>query len=292
MSMSDVTETSLIPPDKRPRRRGAWWDIFPWLVLVVLVALTLFGGLLTPHDPNAQDISQRLLPPVWSGGSAEHLLGTDQLGRDLLSLLIAGGQISLVVAISAALIEALVGLTVGVIAGYFGGHIERVLMQWTEIQMAFPILLIFMVVILSFGHSLPVIILALALNGWMIFARVGRSAVKTLRSRGFVEASIGIGAHPRWVMLQHIFPHIRGQAVTLLLIEIARLILAESGASFLGLGVQPPLVSWGLVLGSSRDYIPIAYHLAMFPGLAIVLAVLGLNLLSQFARRRLEGGTS
>lgn len=281
------------PGDGRPagvrRGRRRLRSVATWAVLGILLFLAVFGGWVAPYDPNAQSIADRLIPPVWSdGGSAAHLLGTDQLGRDLLSLLIAGAQISLIIAICAALIEAVIGLTIGVVAGYLGGRTERLLMQWTEIQMGFPVLLIFMVVILTIGHSLPVIILALALNGWMIFARVSRAAVRTLRTQGFVEASIGIGSSPRWVMLRHVLPHLRGQIATLLLIEVARLILAESGASFLGLGVQPPLVSWGLVLGSSRDYIPIAYHLAVFPGLAIVLAVLGLNMLSHSARARFD----
>jgi ABC-type dipeptide/oligopeptide/nickel transport system permease subunit len=291
MSLADLEANADVRPipEKEPRKRGRWRSVLPWSVLTVLVVLAAFGWLLAPYDPNSQDIASRLLPPMWNaGGSSEHVLGTDQLGRDLLSLLLAGAQVSLIVAACAAVIEAVVGLTVGIVAGYFGGRVERVLMQWTEIQMGFPILLIFMVVVLTFGHSLPVIILALALNGWMIFARVGRTAVRSLRAQGFVEAAIGIGASPRWVMFRHILPHLRGQIVTLLLLEMARLILAESGASFLGLGVQPPLVSWGLVLGSSRDYIPVAYNLAVFPGLAIVLAVLGLNLLSQRATDRLE----
>lgn len=284
------TATSETPPvvQRRLPRAG---NAIAVVVLVLLVLLTLFGSLLAPDDPNAQSLVDRLTPPVWSeGGSWDHLLGTDQLGRDLLSLLLAGAQTTLIIGLCAAVIEAVVGLTIGVVAGYVGGRTDRVLMQWTEIQMGFPVLLIFMVVVLTVGNAIPVIILALALNGWMIFARVSRTAVRTLRGQGFVEAAIGVGARPRWVMFRHILPHLRGQVLALMLIEVARLILAESGASFLGLGVQPPNISWGLILGNSRDYIAVAYHLAVFPGLVIVLAVLGLNVLSRWTRERFAEG--
>lgn len=285
--LAAALEGSAVPRRRRLPRLG---NVTAVAVLVSLLLLALFGSLVAPYDPNAQSLATRLVPPAWAeGGSSDHLLGTDQLGRDLLSLLLAGAQTTLLIALCAALIEAVVGLSVGVVAGYVGGRTERLLMQWTEIQMGFPVLLIFMVVILTIGNALPVIILALALNGWMIFARVSRTAVRTLRTQGFVEAAIGVGARPRWVILRHVLPHLRGQVVALMLLEVARLILAESGASFLGLGVQPPDVSWGLILGTSRDYIAVAYHLAIFPGLAIILAVLGLNVLARWTRERFAG---
>ena len=285
--LATVDETPPVVGRRLPRAH----HVTAVIVLVLLLSLTLFGSLLAPDDPNAQSLVDRLTPPVWSdGGGWEHPLGTDQLGRDLLSLLLAGAQTTLIIGLCAAAIEAVVGLTIGVVAGYVGGRTDRVVMQWTEMQMGFPVLLIFMVVVLTVGNAIPVIILALALNGWMIFARVSRTAVRTLRGQGFVEAAIGVGARPSWVMIRHILPHLRGQVVALMLMEVARLILAESGASFLGLGVQPPNISWGLILGNSRDYIAIAYHLAVFPGLSIVLAVLGLGVLSRWTRERFAEG--
>lgn len=263
-------------------------DAFIVVVLVSLVTVALIGDLLAPHPPGSQDLANRLRPPVWSPeGSWSHLLGTDQLGRDLFSRLIAGAQTTLIIAGVAAVIELSIGSIIGVVAGFVGGRVESVLMNWTDIQMSFPSLLIFFTIVLAVGRSLPVLIIALAINGWMIFARVSRTAVRSLRNEEFVEAAIAAGAKRVSVVRRHILPHIRFQLAALFLLEVARLILAESGASFLGLGVQPPEVSWGLILGASRDYIPVAYHLAFFPGLAIVVGVLSLSVLSRRISREI-----
>lgn len=273
-----------------PPIRSKWLGRFGLALLVLIIVIAAFGNNLAPHDPTQQNLLARLQPPGWNeGGSWAHPLGTDQLGRDMLSLLMTGARTTLLIALIGASIEAVVGLSVGIVAGYVGGRIERVLMQWTEIQMAFPSLLIIITMVLVIGNDLPIIILALAINGWMIFARVSRTAVKTLRTQAFVEAAIGAGANAREVMARHILPHLRVQIAALFLLEAARLILAESGASFLGLGVQPPDFSWGLILGSSRSYIPVAYHMAFFPGLAIVLAVMSLNVVSRWIALRMEG---
>lgn len=279
---------SYLAPEPPPTSK--WLGRFGVTLLILIILTAIFGNYLTPYDPTEQDLLARLQPPAWNaGGSWTHPLGTDQLGRDMLSLLITGARTTLLIALIGALIEAVIGLSVGVVAGYVGGRVERVLMQWTEIQMAFPSLLIIITMILVIGNDLPIIILALAINGWMIFARVSRTAVKTLRTQAFVEAAVGAGATGREVMTRHILPHLRVQIAALFLLEAARLILAESGASFLGLGVQPPDFSWGLILGSSRNYIPVAYHMAFFPGLAIVLAVMGLNVVSRWIALRMEG---
>lgn len=273
-----------------PPGGSKWLGRFGATLLILIALMAIFGNYLTPHDPTDQNLLARLQPPAWNeGGSWAHPLGTDQLGRDMLSLLISGARTTLLIALIGALIEAAIGLSVGVVAGYVGGRVERILMQWTEIQMAFPSLLIIITMVLVIGNDLPVIIAALAINGWMIFARVSRTAVKTLRTQAFVEAAVGAGASGREVMVRHILPHLRVQIAALFLLESARLILAESGASFLGLGVQPPDFSWGLILGSSRSYIPVAYHMAFFPGLAIVLAVMGLNVVSRWIALRMEG---
>lgn len=272
-----------------PRMRARWLGRFAAGLLVLAALVAIFGNQLAPHDPNQQDLLARLQPPAWNaGGSWSHPLGTDQLGRDMLSLLIVGARTTLLIALVGALIEAIMGLSVGIIAGYVGGRVERLLMQWTEVQMAFPSLLIVITMVLVIGNQLPIIIVALAINGWMIFAQVSRSAVRTLRTQPFVEAAVGMGAGARDVMFRHILPHLRVQIATLFLLEAARLILAESGASFLGLGVQPPDFSWGLILGSSRSYIPVAYHMAFFPGLAIVVAVMSLNVVSRWVALRME----
>lgn len=270
-----------------------WHTVVALLIALTIVNLALFGEALAPHDPQAQELWDRLLPPAWhAAGELSHPLGTDQLGRDLFSRLIAGAQVTLLIAVIAMLLEAIVGVSVGLVAGYAGGRTEQLLMQWTEIQMGFPSLLIFMTIILAVGNSIPTIILALGINGWMIFARVTRTTVRSLRVQGFVESAIVTGARHSGTIRRHILPHLLPQLSALLPLEIARLILAESGASFLGLGVQPPMVSWGLILGASRDYIPVAYHIALFPGLAIVLTILSLNVLSSWTRERIDPLTS
>lgn len=264
--------------------RASWWnsiDLVTGAAISVLLLLALcvaFPALVAPYDPQSQDISSRLVPPFWNdGGSLAHPLGTDQLGRDVLSRLVYGARTTIGIAIAAATLEAIIGVTIGVVAGYFGGRIDRALRVLIDLQMGFPAILLLMVIILSFGNSIPLIILALGLNGWMIFARITRSRVLTLRNQTFVEAAVASGAGNRHIVRRHILPHIRVDVLTLMVLEIARIVLAESGLSFLGIGVQPPTISWGLVLGEGRDYVPVAYHLALFAGVAISVLVLSLN---------------
>lgn len=251
------------------------------LILVMLLSWVILGQIIAPRDPNVQSLRDRLLPPVWHvGGSWSHPLGTDQLGRDLLSRLIIGARTTLGIALVAALLEAMIGITLGLIAGYRGGRVESAIMRWTDIQMAFPSILLLMMIILVFGRSKVTLVVAIAINGWMIFARFTRARVQVLKTQGFVEAAVVAGAKPYFIVWQHIIPHIRVDALALLILEIARIILAESVISFVGIGVQPPDISWGLMIGGSRTYIPVAYHLALFPGLMITTTVVALTYFS------------
>lgn len=286
------SEATLAP--RSPRRR---WiplralgderpDLFGWFAAVILALLLFvaaFSSSLMPHDPHAQDLANRLVSPAWtSEGSLTHVLGTDSLGRDVFSRLLAGARLTLGIALSAALLEAVIGITLGLIAGYVGGRTDSFIMRWTDVQMGLPSILLLMTIILMFGTSITTLVVAIAVNGWMIFARVVRAKVLSLKTQGFVEAAMSSGQRDINVIRQHIAPHIRNDVIALGVLEVARIILAESVISFVGIGVQPPDISWGLLLGGARDYIPVASYLATTPGTAILVTVLSLHTVSKW----------
>lgn len=251
-----------------------------------VVAVT--GALLTPASPTDQDLAARLMPPFWqAGGSLEHILGTDQLGRDLLSRIMVGARTTLAIGVATAALEALIGVPLGLTAGYFGGRLERVIMSLTDIQMGFPAALLIIFIVLVLGPGPVVLTVAMGINGWMIFTRLTRVTVRSLKTSGFVTASVVAGGSHRFIMRHHLMPHLRGPLLAVFLLEVPRMILAESVMSFIGLGVQPPTISWGLLIGGSRDLIAVAYWLSLFPGLAIVFTVVSLYLVSNdLAARR------
>lgn len=277
------------------------------LIFVAFLALCmLVPNLIAPHDPTAQDITQRLQPPAWHAtGDLSHPLGTDALGRDVFGRLVYASRVTLAIAIGAALLEAAIGVTLGLIAGYKGGRLDRVISGWTDIQISFPAILLLMVIILTVGNSVPALIVAFALNGWMIFARVTRTKVRSLKEQPFVDAAIVAGARSNRILRHHLLPHLKVDIVALGILEMARITLAESGMSFLGIGVQPPAISWGQMLGEGRDYIAVAYHIPTFAGVAISASVVSLTLFARtlaplldrsratpFSRKRIlrEGG--
>ena len=263
--------------------RGNWVGILSALFILTLVVFALGGSSITPHDPAAQDLRARLLPPFWAiGGTTEYLLGTDQLGRDLLSRMMAGTKVTLIIGLAAAGLEAVIGVTLGVIAGFKGGRIGAVIMRLVDIQMGFPAALIILFIILLTGGGTYMIPIALAVNGWMIFARVVRVSVSQLRATGFVEAAVASGISSTRIVFTHVVPHIFGTVLTIFLFEVPRIILAESTLSFIGLGVQPPDISWGLMIGGSRSLLQVAFHLSFFPGVMIMLAVLAMNMFSSW----------
>lgn len=274
-------------PWSRPRQLGDERpDLFGWsaaVILGVLLFVAAFSSYLMPHDPHLQNLAHRLAPPAWaSEGSFTHLLGTDSLGRDVLSRLLAGARLTLGIALGAALLEAVIGITLGLLAGYVGGRTDNFIMRWTDVQMGLPSILLLMTIILMFGTSITTLVVAIAVNGWMIFARVVRAKVLSLKTQGFVEAAMSSGQRDVNVIQQHIVPHIRNDVIALGVLEVARIILAESVISFVGIGVQPPDISWGLLLGGARDYIPIASYLATIPGTAILVTVLSLHTVSKW----------
>jgi peptide/nickel transport system permease protein len=232
------------------------------------------------QDPAAQDLQARLTPPVGWGGTWEHPLGTDQLGRDLLARIVAGGRVSLFVGMTAVALAAMVGITLGLIAGYRGGVTDTSIMSIADIQIAFPGVLAGLILVTAFGPGVWLVVVVIAMSGWMVFTRVTRSFVFSVKTSLFVEASELSGAGSARIMRKHLLPNLYSALVTLGVLEFAAAILSESAFSFLGFGVQPPGSSWGLIIAQGRTYVTTAWWIVTFAGCAIALAVLGTNLIA------------
>ena len=274
------------------RARGVvadlWRDKFAFLAvlfLLVLVLAALFAPLVAPHDPAAQSLAGRLLPPGWSkGGDWSHPLGTDNLGRDVLSRVIHGSRVSLTVGLAVVLFSGLLGVGLGLLAGYRGGRLDAVVMRAVDTQTAFPGLLLALTILAALGPSVTTVIVVLGLNGWMVYARVARATVLSIKEMPYVEAAEVVGCRPRRVVLRHIFPNLVSPVMTLAILELARIVLTEATLSFLGVGIQPPDTSWGLDVAIGKDYVYSAWWLVTFPGLAIALTVLSVNLSASWLR--------
>jgi len=244
------------------------------LLTVLLVIAALAAPLLAPHDPNFQDTSRRLEAP-----SDEHLLGLDDLGRDVLSRIVYGARVSLRVGFSVVVIASLIGITLGAIAGYFGGLADLLIMRLCDILLAFPGILLAIALVAVLGPSLNNVVLALATIGWVGYARLVRGQVLKVREMEYVTAAKALGAKSPRVIILHVLPNVINPVIVMATLGLAGAILAEAALSFLGLGVQPPTPSWGAMLTAGRRYLGLANHLAIFPGAAIMLAVMGLNFL-------------
>lgn len=258
------------------RQRG--W-MLALLLALGLALVAWVAPLLAPHEPSAISLSARLRPPVWmEGGSWAHVLGTDNLGRDIFSRILHGTRLSILVGAVVVLIAGVFGTMIGLISGFVGGRLDTVLMRWVDIHVAFPGLLLSLTILVVLGPSAMTVIIALALNGWMVYARQVRSIVLSVRQLPYVEGAELVGARRARILLRHILPNLMAPLATLAVLEFARVVLAEAALSFLGVGIQPPSVSWGLDTASGRNYLSSAWWLATFPGLAIALTVLAVNM--------------
>ncbi len=268
------------------RRRTALFG----LVVVAVVFGAAFGApWLTAWDPTEQDITNRLKPPGSPDPSRRlHLLGTDHLGRDLLARVIFGARPALMVGFAAVAISGILGMVVGLLSGYFGGRTDDVFMRLADIQLAFPFILLAIAVIGVLGPSLPVIIVVIGVSSWVVYARVVRGSVLSLREREFVQAAQALGSGDGRILLRHILPNALTPWLVVATLDMARVIVIESALSFLGLGVQPPTPTWGGMLADGRVYISTAWWLATFPGLAILMTVLGINLFGDGLRDTLD----
>ncbi|MCP4379373.1 MAG: ABC transporter permease [bacterium] len=259
---------------------------FAGIVLIfMLLFMALAAPLLAPHDPAAQDLRARLSPPAWlEKGSMNHILGTDHLGRDILSRVIYGSRVSLLVGASVVLLAGTFGVLMGLFAGYLGGRVDNFVMRWIDTQVAFPGLLLALIILSVIGPSMFTVIVVLSLNGWMVYGRMTRGAVLSVRQTEYVEAAEIVGCHSWRVLYKHILPNLTSPLLTLAILEFARIVLAEAALSFLGLGIQPPATSWGLDVANGKDYIFRAWWLVTMPGIAISITVLAVNLLASWMR--------
>ena len=265
------------------------WGVGGAAVFLVIVLSALLAPLLSPHDPLSVDIRHRMAPPAWmEGGTPEHLLGTDQIGRDLLSRVIWGGRVSLLVGVSAVLLSATIGVLGGLAAGYFAGRVDWSIMTLINVMLTFPFVLLALAVIAVLGPSVPNMIMVLGATGWPVYARVIRAETFALRERDFVTAARALGmSHPRIVFSQ-ILPNLVSPIVVVATLQIAQIIILESFLSFLGLGVQPPTPAWGNMLGEGRVYMLNSWWIAAFPGLAIFITTLVINLMGNGLRDWLD----
>lgn len=249
------------------------------LILGAIALAALFAPWIAPHDPFAQDISQRLIPPVWhERGSWEHMLGTDKLGRDYLSRLLYGARVSLLIGLSAALISGLIGTTMGLLAGYFGGKVDAVVSYMITTRLAMPVVLVALAMSSLVGGSLKVVIVLLGLLLWDRFAIVTRSATQQLRDAEFIAAAKALGASTPYILLRELLPNLMSALTVVTTLEMAHAILLESTLSFLGLGVQPPTPSWGLMVAEGKAYMFFQPWVIVIPGLVLALLVLAINL--------------
>jgi peptide/nickel transport system permease protein len=244
------------------------------LLTVAIILVALAAPLLAPYDPSVQDTALRL-----EGPSERHLLGLDELGRDVLSRILYGARVSLRVGFSVVIISAIIGITLGAIAGYFGGWPETIIMRICDILLAFPGILLAIAFVAVLGPSLNNVIIALSTIGWVGYARLVRGQVLKVREIEFVTAARALGARSHRVIFRHLLPNVVNPVIVMGTLGLAGAILSEASLSFLGLGVQPPTPSWGAMLSSGRQYLGLANHMAIFPGIAIMLAVMGLNFL-------------
>jgi len=244
------------------------------ILTVFLIVVALAAPLLSPYDPNLQETSRRLEAP-----SKSHPLGLDDLGRDVLSRILWGARVSLRVGFSVVIIASLIGVTLGAISGYFGGIVDTLIMRLTDILLAFPGILLAIALVAVLGPSLNNVILALATIGWVGYARLVRGQVLKVREMEYVTAAKAIGAKSPRVIVRHVLPNVMNPVIVMATLGLAGAILSEAALSFLGLGVQPPTPSWGAMLTAGRRYLGLANHLAIFPGAAIMAAVMGLNFL-------------
>lgn len=255
------------------------------VLIAALILTAVFVPLFAPHDPYEQNIMQRLLPPAWmDGGKSDHLLGTDHVGRDLFSRILYGTRISLIVGLSAVILQVLIGVVLGLLAGYYGGKTDAAISFLVNAMMGFPFILLALSLVAVLGPSLRNIILALGLTGWPIFTRVTRMETIRLREQEFVMAAVSLGFSTARILARHIMPNLMPAILVIATVEVARAIIRESLLSFLGLGIQPPTPSWGMMLAEGRDYMLMEWWLAAFPGLAIFFSALGINLLGDAMR--------
>jgi nickel transport system permease protein len=252
-------------------------------LIIIVISLSLFAPLLAPHDPTTVNLLQKLQPP-----GAGFPLGTDHLGRCMLSRLIYGGRISLSIALIVVTLTTMISLLIGLVAGYIGGKVDQFLMRICDVFLAFPSMILSLAIVGTFGTGLFNLILALTVTHWAGYARIVRSRVLSVKAQNFVQAAVIAGSHPGQIMLYHILPFTLIDLVVLVSLDVSHLMLHIAGLSFLGLGIQPPTPEWGVMIYEGREYFRRQPELMLYPGLMIFLTTLGFNLVGDGLRDRLD----
>lgn len=287
-----ATETGRVGPKTQAAVRR-WRRYLPLIVssfvLVAVIGTAIFAGFISPHDPLRQDILMRLKPPAWvQGGSQKYLLGTDALGRDILSRTIYGARISLTVGVLAVIVGGTIGMTLGLLAGYYRGAVDAVLGRLADIQQALPFIVLVLAIVAAVGPSLVNLILVLGIGSWVFFYRIVRGEAQAVRELTYVEGAQAAGcSHPR-IMMRYVLPNVMSAAIITVTLFVPQVILYEAALSFLGLGVPPPTPTWGSMIADGRTYVETAWWISVFPGLFLMVVVLAVNMLGEWLRDHLD----
>ena len=259
------------------------------LIVGAAVVVAILAPHLVPHDPFAQNLDQRMIPPAWmDGGQPDHLLGTDQIGRDYLSRLIYGTRISILIGVLTVITSGLIGITLGIVGGFYGGRTDDLVMFLITCRLSIPLILVALTVVALVGSSLTVVVLTLGLLLWDRFAVVARTTTMQVRNLDYIAAAKAAGASQWHILLREVLPNIANHLVVVATLEMALAILLEASLSFLGLGVPPPLPSWGLMIAEAKEYMFFSPWVIMIPGIALFVLVLGINLLGDGLRDMLN----
>ncbi|MCB0047863.1 MAG: ABC transporter permease [Caldilineaceae bacterium] len=257
-------------------------------VLCVVVFAGLFSSLIVPHDPTLRDISRRLSPPLSTINGEFFLLGTDAVGRDILSRIIFGTRITLIVGLASVALAGSVGLTLGLIAGYVGKWPDTIIMRLADIQLALPFMVLAIAVAGALGSSLRNTIIVLGVTGWVTYCRLVRAETLSVREQDYVLSAKAIGAPGYHIVIRHILPNVRASAIVAATLMVARMLIAEASLSFLGLGIPISTPTWGVMISEGREYIVTAWWVAAFPGIAILITVMSVNLVGDWLRDALD----
>jgi peptide/nickel transport system permease protein len=284
--MTSATASAPLRQIGKPRRSIMRW--MPIILISFFVLAAIFAPLLAPYDPNSQNLLGRMRPPGTVSRSFHYLLGSDELGRDLLTRLIYGARVSLFVAIASVVLSGVVGVLLGMLAGYLRGWVELVVMRLVDVFLSIPAILLAIITVAVLGTGLMNVIIVLALTRWPRYARIAYGQTLSVANMPYVRLAAFMGASTPRVLLRHILPNIIGAVTVVATLEFGLMVLFEAGLSFLGLGVQPPTASWGAMLSSGRNYLATAWWIATFPGLCLFLLILAVNLIGDDLRDRFD----
>jgi peptide/nickel transport system permease protein len=283
--MSSILMAQTVPARRRLPAFRHFATLLGALIVATALLVAIFAPYLTPHDPFAQNLNLRLIPPVWMDGSqSAHLLGTDQIGRDYLSRLIYGTRISMLIGVLTVITSGLIGITLGVIGGFYGGKTDDIVMFLITCRLSIPLILVALTVVALVGSSLAVVIVTLGLLLWDRFAVVARTTTMQVRNLDYIAAAQAAGASRLHILVREVLPNIANHLVVVATLEMALAILLEAALSFLGLGVPPPLPSWGLMIAEAKEYMFFSPWVIMTPGVVLFVLVLGINLLGDGLR--------